>query len=827
MKIHCDTCGAKYSIADDKVEGKVFKIRCKECSDVIVVKGEQDERTRDMNEEHDVYGDDYDDSSDDSEWYAVIDGEQVGPVTAREIEGYIDEGVLEADSYVWREGLGDWEPLDELDPFAGTFGGSGGAETAAPDEQTMVADNPRTDDEGDFDIESAAPAQQDQDPNDEAQTVVTEPGEFGPGIGGGGGQEGELLAAEGGRGDDALRDDLAEEATDAPADAESEQDSPHVFDDGTGGAPPDSAGQPGGMAPQQDRTHQPQEGEGSQQGAPRQSGVESGSHSTVESGSHSTAGASSPGGADPVAASGAPQEEAPTSEFDYGDAQDVVSGTDLDEDDPADDPASRDSGGASFESFSGESGTADAAGASSGASATSSPSDGGGGQVSANDMVEERNENSVLFSLDSADDMSSQQGGGGSTAGGSGGGLDSEGSGNPSAGAAGEGGEGKPEGSGLIDIQSLASTHAAMKSDGDEGGRESGAPSPASGGGGGESASQDVSPAQPTSNNVPNLSPSGSRRNSRWLIAAVVFGALALLAVVGIGGYVLVYQDGPQTKTKTIVQNQKTSGEGESGDESSATGSASDDEKGSEDKPDEEDKRAASDQKDDSDPNDSNNEDSRGDDTKKADNEESDSNNDSEPKQAESSDDEEGSRERMARNDRGGSESDDSQRAGAADRTGGGREQAQPTTTNRETNNNSNDSQNDEGLDSLLNNVGDDKGGGSEASANQQESSEPSGGGGGGPNLPEKPTRSMVKNTIAKYQGRIDRCASESNRDNLSGSVFIKFRIQPSGEVSTAAVRTAKFKGTDVGNCTQRVVKSMSFPRTQNGMPVKFPFSIE
>ncbi|HEY6475700.1 MAG TPA: zinc-ribbon domain-containing protein, partial [Polyangia bacterium] len=39
MKIVCDSCGTKYSIADDKVRGKVFKIRCKKCSHIIVVRG--------------------------------------------------------------------------------------------------------------------------------------------------------------------------------------------------------------------------------------------------------------------------------------------------------------------------------------------------------------------------------------------------------------------------------------------------------------------------------------------------------------------------------------------------------------------------------------------------------------------------------------------------------------------------------------------------------------------------------------------------------------------------------------------------------------------
>jgi predicted Zn finger-like uncharacterized protein len=39
MKIVCDACSAKYSIADEKVQGKVFKIRCKKCSNIIVVRG--------------------------------------------------------------------------------------------------------------------------------------------------------------------------------------------------------------------------------------------------------------------------------------------------------------------------------------------------------------------------------------------------------------------------------------------------------------------------------------------------------------------------------------------------------------------------------------------------------------------------------------------------------------------------------------------------------------------------------------------------------------------------------------------------------------------
>ena len=40
MKFLCDSCGTKYSIADDRVKGRVLKIRCKKCDFVITVREE-------------------------------------------------------------------------------------------------------------------------------------------------------------------------------------------------------------------------------------------------------------------------------------------------------------------------------------------------------------------------------------------------------------------------------------------------------------------------------------------------------------------------------------------------------------------------------------------------------------------------------------------------------------------------------------------------------------------------------------------------------------------------------------------------------------------
>src|SRR5687768_12788008 len=41
MKIQCQSCQAKYTIADEKVVGKVVKIRCKKCSATIVINGNE------------------------------------------------------------------------------------------------------------------------------------------------------------------------------------------------------------------------------------------------------------------------------------------------------------------------------------------------------------------------------------------------------------------------------------------------------------------------------------------------------------------------------------------------------------------------------------------------------------------------------------------------------------------------------------------------------------------------------------------------------------------------------------------------------------------
>ena len=104
MKIECDKCGAKYSIADDKVRGKTFKIRCKKCSNVIIVRDK-------------AGGGDAAESeapSDEPGWHLAIGGETVGPLTEQEVREKHAAGEIDRETSVWQEGFEDWLPLGDV-----------------------------------------------------------------------------------------------------------------------------------------------------------------------------------------------------------------------------------------------------------------------------------------------------------------------------------------------------------------------------------------------------------------------------------------------------------------------------------------------------------------------------------------------------------------------------------------------------------------------------------------------------------------------------------------------------------------------------------------
>src|SRR4051794_17043472 len=47
MRFTCDSCQARYTIADEKVRGKILRVRCKRCGNAILLK-EQDDAGEDL-----------------------------------------------------------------------------------------------------------------------------------------------------------------------------------------------------------------------------------------------------------------------------------------------------------------------------------------------------------------------------------------------------------------------------------------------------------------------------------------------------------------------------------------------------------------------------------------------------------------------------------------------------------------------------------------------------------------------------------------------------------------------------------------------------------
>ena len=91
MKIICDSCGTKYSISDDKVRGKVFKIRCKKCSHIIVVRGGEASAEPAA-------------AAVEGGWHIVVDGDQVGPISEADVRARIERGEIRATPTPGRRG---------------------------------------------------------------------------------------------------------------------------------------------------------------------------------------------------------------------------------------------------------------------------------------------------------------------------------------------------------------------------------------------------------------------------------------------------------------------------------------------------------------------------------------------------------------------------------------------------------------------------------------------------------------------------------------------------------------------------------------------------
>lgn len=159
MKISCPSCQAKYSIADEKVQDRLAKIRCRKCSTTIVIDGKVSPASVYA---ADAGGDASPDTgaSADAEQAASSAGAQVAASSAAggaeytvdygdndqrtmaldQVVAAYNAGEITAETYVWAEGFADWTPLSQVGEIVEALHAAAGS--APPEAEEAPAPGP-------------------------------------------------------------------------------------------------------------------------------------------------------------------------------------------------------------------------------------------------------------------------------------------------------------------------------------------------------------------------------------------------------------------------------------------------------------------------------------------------------------------------------------------------------------------------------------------------------------------------------------------------------------------------------------------------------------
>ncbi|QDG49816.1 AgmX/PglI C-terminal domain-containing protein [Persicimonas caeni] len=119
MKFYCDSCNTKYGIADEKVRGKVLKVRCKKCGNVITVR-EQTVPSRRASDAQSAPPPSPAKSAFDPrqvQWHYSVNGQSFGPFAFGVLEQRFASGELGDECYVWTDSFSDWKPVKQVDAF--------------------------------------------------------------------------------------------------------------------------------------------------------------------------------------------------------------------------------------------------------------------------------------------------------------------------------------------------------------------------------------------------------------------------------------------------------------------------------------------------------------------------------------------------------------------------------------------------------------------------------------------------------------------------------------------------------------------------------------
>ena len=143
MKVSCQACGAKYTIADDKVRGRKVKIRCKSCGTPIVVDGQSEAPPAPAAgaPAAEIGAAAAAPKGPAISWSVNLSDTDQRTMSTEEIVLAWKTGEVTNDAFVWKDGMGDWVPIldsPELAPLLNAGAPAVNPEAGTPFGPTIV-----------------------------------------------------------------------------------------------------------------------------------------------------------------------------------------------------------------------------------------------------------------------------------------------------------------------------------------------------------------------------------------------------------------------------------------------------------------------------------------------------------------------------------------------------------------------------------------------------------------------------------------------------------------------------------------------------------------
>ena len=130
MKITCQSCQSKYTVSDEKVQGKTVKIKCRKCGATILVNSGGVTTTGGGAADPVSLSSGGTAEGGPSYLVNVTEGDQRS-MSLQEIVAAYNSQVVSGDTYVWADGMGDWQPLSQVEAIVGALNSAAGNSTCS------------------------------------------------------------------------------------------------------------------------------------------------------------------------------------------------------------------------------------------------------------------------------------------------------------------------------------------------------------------------------------------------------------------------------------------------------------------------------------------------------------------------------------------------------------------------------------------------------------------------------------------------------------------------------------------------------------------------